>query len=77
MFTTPARLPAVISLTKSTLAKTGLLHATLQQNNCTSSTFQVTLTFNKSQGHSNWYQTVKHRGVYQQTKFVGNWFLSI
>ena len=56
-----------------------LLHTTLQQNNCTSSSFLITLWLwlSEHQGHSNWNQAVEFGHVHHHTKFATNRFTGV
>ena len=52
-----------------------VLHAPLQQNDCTSSSFPVTLR--ERHGHSDWNQIVDFSSLWHYTKFEANLFISI
>ena len=55
----------------------GLPHVTLQQNECTSSSFLITVTLSEGQGHSHWYQNVEFTHAYHHTTFEWNQFTSV
>ena len=54
-----------------------LLHATLEQNDCKSSAFPVTVTLREHQGHSNWNQTVQFSSAQQHSEFETNRITSV